>query len=171
MWFLVIIFLFLFTVVVGCVAGNKLGNKEQNISPVNPPKKTWYTGDDMQRKFKECYLWASEVFGVSNNVYDDLDAEVKRCPRLGVRYFTYYYASKYANRYPRIQKTVNVVSDEDDINQCERFANEFINIVEGLKAQIDEDELKLFKKYDIYFKNLLTSKFEVDNMKLFSLPS
>ena len=171
MWFLVVIFLFLFTVIVGCIIGSNLGNKEQNISPTTIPKNTWYTGDDMQRKFKECYLWASEVFGVSNNVYDNLDAEVKRYPRLGVRYFTYYYASKHSGSYPRIQRTVNVVSDEDNINQCEKFANEFINIVEGLKAQIDDDELKLFKKYDIYFKNLLTRKFEVDNMKLFSLPS
>lgn len=124
---------------------------------------------ELQAKFKENYLWACEVFGVRESVYDTLAAEVKRYPRLGVVYFTYYYVSKYSTHYPKIERCLNHISDWEDTKQQEVFANEFISIAERLRSNFDLDEYELLNKYNLFDKSTLTKKFEVDNMQLFQL--
>lgn len=128
--------------------------------------------DELHKKFKESYLWACEVFGVSENVYDTLDKELSEYKALGRDYFIFYYVSKYSHKYPiTLPRCRNSIKDWKSFEQQKSFANEFINIVESMRNKIDSQELELFKKYGINYKNLLTETFQVDNMKLYSLPS
>lgn len=128
------------------------------------------SGAKLRRKFKDSYLWACDTFGVSVNVYEELEDNMIRWS-LGEDYFTLYYTSYYGEYYPRIQRCKNRISDHRSSKQMELFANEFINVVESMRNIIDSQELELFKKYGISYKNLLTQTFQVDNMKLYSLPS
>lgn len=127
--------------------------------------------DDMQRKFKEAYLWACDVFGVSENVYYGLESDCNKHPSLGVVFFTYYSVSHYPSmHHPYGLETHYKISDWDDVKQQTKFAKEFIENVNSVRYALDSEEIKLFKKYQISYKSLLTNKFEVNNMKLFSLP-
>lgn len=144
--------------------------KDDNQGVVLPIKQRFKNAGDMQRQFLEAYIWACVVFGVRKNVYDDLDEKINEYPRLGISYFTYYYVSKYSENYPNIQKTVNGIRTWDDVTQQEKFVIEFLGIVNKLRNSMDAEEFKLFTKYNIPFRNLLTREFEVNTMKLFSLP-
>lgn len=127
----------------------------------------------LHERFKEAYLWSCKVFGVSENVYDNLEDELRAYPSLGIGYFVYYYASRYPRKYPRMVRCQTLITDYcyKDSKKIREFANEFINIVNSVRKKVDEEEIVLFNKYDIPFKHLLTEAFEVDNMKLYSLPS
>lgn len=145
--------------------------KGGNQGVVLPIKKRFKNADDMQRQFKEAYLWACSVFGVKENVYDTLDEDCAKYPNLGVVYHTYYTVSGSTySHYPNIPQTNNRVRTWDDVTQQENFVIEFLGIVNKLRNCIDDEEVKLFTKYNIPFKNLLTREFEVNTMKLFSLP-
>lgn len=144
--------------------------KDDNQGVVLPIKQRFKNADDMQRQFKEAYLWACAVFGVRKSVYDVLDKNISEYPSLGIRYFTYYYVSKYSENYPNIPQTNSSIHTWGDVTQQEKFVIEFLGIVNKLRNCIDAEEVKLFTKYNIPFKNLLTREFEVNTMKLFSLP-
>ena len=144
--------------------------KDVNQGVVLPIKQRFKNADDMQRQFLEAYIWACVVFGVRKNVYDILDEGVSEYPSLGINYFTYYYVSKYSENYPNIHKTNSSIRTWDNVTQQENFVIEFLGIVNKLRNSIDAEEVKLFTKYNIPFKNLLTREFEVNTMKLFSLP-
>lgn len=143
--------------------------KDDNQGVVLPIKQRFKNADDMQRQFKEAYLWACVVFGVRKSVYDVLDENISEYPSLGINYFTYYYVSKYSENYPNIPQTNSYIRTWDNFIQQEKFVIEFLGIVNKLRNRIDVEEVKLFTKYNIPFKNLLTREFEVNNMKLFSL--
>lgn len=145
--------------------------KDDNQGVMLPIKQRFKNADDMQRQFKEAYLWACEMFGVKENVYDTLDEDCAKYPSLGVMYHTYYTVSGSTYYcYPNIPQTNNRVRTWDDLTQQEKFVVEFLEIVNKLRNRIDAEEVKLFTKYNIPFKNLLTREFEVNTMKLFSLP-
>lgn len=144
--------------------------KGGNQGVVLPIKQRFKNADDMQRQFLEAYTWTCNVFGVRKNVYDGLDEKISEYPSLGVNYFTYYYVSKYSENYPNIPQTNSSIRTWDNVTQQEKFVVEFLGIVNRLRNRIDDEEVKLFTKYNIPFKNLLTREFEVNTMKLFSLP-
>ncbi len=135
------------------------------------PKHQWTSDKDLHKRFKDAYLWACEMFGVHHNLYKELESNILQHSSLGMDYFTYYYASKYSNYYPRIEMCKNRISIWDSPKQQSLFANEFINIVNGMRNKVDSEEIKLFNKYQISFDSLLTREFKVDTMKLYSLPS
>ena len=135
-----------------------------------PTKPKFKNAKDMQNQFLEAYMWTCCVFGVRKNVYDSLDRNISECPSLGINYFTYYYVSKYSENYPNICQTVSSIYVWDSVTEQENFVIEFLGIVNKLRNRIDVEEIKLFSKYNIPFKNLLTREFKVDNMQLFSLP-
>ena len=138
-------------------------------NPFNNHSSKHLIEDALQAKFKENYLWACDVFGVKENVYDSLAKDVKRCPSLGVVYFTYYYVSQYSEHYPKIERCLNHISDWNNTKQQEAFANEFISIVQQLRSDFDLGEYELLNKYNLFDKNTLTKKFEVDTIQLFKL--
>lgn len=145
--------------------------KDDNQGVVLPIKQRFKNADDMQRQFKEAYLWACNVFGVKKNVYDTLDEDCAKYPSLGVVYHTYYEVSTSTySCYPNIPQTNSRILVWDDVTQQEKFVVEFLGVVNKLRNCIDDEEVKLFTKYNIPFKNLLTREFEVNTMKLFSLP-
>lgn len=141
-----------------------------NRAVISTTKPKFKNTKDMQNKFLEAYMWACCVFGVRKNAYDSLDRNISEYPILGINYFTYYYVSKYSENYPNICQTVSSIYVWDDVTQQEDFVIEFLGIVNKLRNRIDVEEIKLFSKYNIPFKNLLTREFKVDNMQLFSLP-
>jgi hypothetical protein len=145
--------------------------KDDNQGVVLPIKQRFKNADDMQRQFLEAYIWACNVFGVKKNVYDTLYENCVKYPSLGVVYHTYYEVSTSTySHYPNIPQTNNKVRTWDNVIQQEKFVIEFLGIVNKLRNSIDAEEVKLFTKYNIPFKNLLTREFEVNTMKLFSLP-
>lgn len=135
------------------------------------PKFKFKGEDEMQEVFKEAYLWACNTFGVKKNAYDELQSNLKEYPSLGIDYFTYYYVSEYPSRYPKyIPDIKNKIREHSSIPQQFNFVVEFLTIVDNLRCKVDEDELKLFNKYNIDIKYLLTNEFEVDKLSLYSLP-
>lgn len=126
--------------------------------------------NDLQEQFKEAYLWVCETFGVCENVYTQLEANLKRHPNLGVPYFTYYYVSAYSCHYPNIPRVSYEISNWENKIQQRVFALEFISLVNSLKLRVDAEDFELFSKYEIPFKNLLTKEFKVDKLSLHQLP-
>ncbi len=154
---------------VGFIINSAATNKtDQGI--ILPTKPKFKNAKDMQNQFLEAYMWTCCVFGVRKNVYDSLDRNISEYPSLGINYFTYYYVSKYSENYPNICQTVSSIYVWDSVTEQENFVIEFLGIVNKLRNRIDVEEIKLFSKYNIPFKNLLTREFKVDNMQLFSLP-
>lgn len=135
------------------------------------PKHQWTSDKDLHKRFKDAYLWACEVFGVRENVYDELEYNIGRYPSLGLHHFTFYYVSRYSFNYPRMQQCKKVLSTWASVDEMEDFAEEFINLVNGMRNNVDSEDLSLFNRYHIPIKKLLTTEFEIDNMKLYSLPS
>lgn len=131
-----------------------------------------YEGKALQREFKSAYLWAYKNFGSCNNLYDELDEDLKRFKNLGVDYFTYYRMSRYeCLYYPKyIPKPDINVSGSGDEKGYTQYANEFISIVNNVRENLDMEQIELFHKYGMFNEKLLTDKFKVDTMKLFKLP-
>lgn len=145
--------------------------KDDSQGVVLPIKSKFKNADDMQRQFLEAYIWACNMFGVKKNVYDTLYEDCVKYPSLGVVYHTYYEVSTSTySCYPNIPQTNSSIRAWDNVTQQEKFVIEFLGIVNKLRNRIDVEEIKLFSKYNIPFKNLLTREFKVDNMQLFSLP-
>lgn len=124
----------------------------------------------LDERFEEAYLWACDVFGVSDNVYDTLENNMKTYRSLGRPYFTYHNVSEYEHYYPRkIPRCENRIKEWEDNSQIKAFANEFIGVVNSIKQQIDQEDLKLLKEYGVNTKYLLTNEFKVDKLKLFNI--
>lgn len=145
--------------------------KGGNQGVVLPIKQRFKNADDMQRQFLEAYIWACCVFGVHENIYDNMNNEPRIARSLGVEYYTYYKVSEYRSLYyPYMSSIPEKITQWKDVEQQEKFAFGFISKVDRIRKSLDAEEVKLFTKYNIPFKNLLTREFEVNTMKLFSLP-
>jgi hypothetical protein len=124
---------------------------------------------DIDKEFKEAYLWACDTFGVIDHIFDRLEDNMRGYTELGYDYFVYYYASEYLRYYPKyIPKPKTKVTSSNRRKDGIKFAQEFIDIVNDIRASIDTETLTLMSKYDVDYKKLLTNKFEVDNMQLFN---
>lgn len=153
-------------------------SRDDKMNIPTQPKETEGVVDVMQ-EFKDAYLWASGVFGVNRCVYQRMTQEdQKHIEYFGVRYFTTYYVNKYPHMYSPLYRLSNCelpdiirygVGDEIFENQCEEFELWFIGVVNEMKQAVDGEDIALFAKYGIGYKKLLTSKFEVDTMALFSI--
>lgn len=145
--------------------------KDDNQGVVLPIKQRFKNADDMQEQFKEAYLWACSVFGVYESVYDSIAYKSDCFRSLGIEYFTYYKVSEYrCLHYPYMSEIEERITDWRSSNQQEEFALGFISKINSIRNRVDVEEIRLFSKYNIPFKNLLTREFKVDNMQLFSLP-
>lgn len=140
---------------------------EETVGVVRP---AFLNKHDLQEQFKETYLWACKTFGVKENVYKSLEANIKSYPKLGVPYFTYYHVSEYQGYYPNIPRVSSSVHTWDDRDQQRKFALEFITLVNSMRTRLDAEDFELFNKYEISFKNLLTKEFRVDKLSLHQLP-
>lgn len=147
-----------------------------NKQPTEPTITTKFKGEeDMQAQFKEAYLWACDVFGVRENVYDNLNQNLKKRIRhksLGVRWFTYGYVSRYTFlHYPMMPRIPYEIKCENNELQVKTFVTEFIALVDSYRNNLSDEDIELFLKYNINYQLLLTTRFEVDTMQLYQLPN
>lgn len=163
--------------IVGCVLAfvgfiiYSVDTNKSNQGIILPTKQRFKSADDMQEQFKEAYLWACSVFGVYESIYDSIAYKSNCFGSLGIEYFTYYKVSEYrCLHYPYMGEIEERIIDWRSSKQQEEFALGFISKINSIRNRVDVEEIRLFSKYNIPFKNLLTREFKVDNMQLFSLP-
>lgn len=163
--------------IVGCVLAfvgfiiYSVDTNKSNQGIILPTKQRFKSADDTQEQFKEAYLWACSVFGVYESIYDSIAYKSNCFRSLGIEYFTYYKVSEYrCLYYPYMSEIEERITDWRSSKQQEEFALGFISKINSIRNRVDVEEIRLFSKYNIPFKNLLTREFKVDNMQLFSLP-
>lgn len=113
--------------------------------------KTLYPRDiEIMQKYKEAYLWASKVFGIHTNVFDDIND--------GMSYHRMMHKMTYAvYKYPTINRPKHCLYDSMksviiggsgwEVVGAEEFMLEFIGITNKLRK--DETMHILGKKYDV----------------------